>query len=925
MLAKMLRFPKLTVSKSQFTKISRFFSESDDGEEPDLNEGQDERNAIIQKGFKYKFNNKTISFVLDSPLFVYKSKSIHVGKKKVEILKSLSLTSENIFATAILPKDLDRPFPTNETNIENNTYIDLSNDHQKKSQNALEYYHSVGSYCVVDLLDETHISLRCLHKAKVHKLTQIHLHEQGNLEHDDLQGFYANKNDQTSIIIETEKDEKIPEHESDQTSKKKENTQILKQRSQKVNIPENILHLSEIERHVYPHYNSLGIETRVKVDYLVDMNKKILPQRFSDGIFVINYHDLETFLDGIGTLLSDTSFFKYEEMTSLFAAESIDHAIDLSLQYIKRYLIFINKMTDIGKIADQNLQLRKNKEYYNEVYNIIKRFAEADKKSPLKILEETFSEKKAPAHVKEIFDENLKKLQSLDKNHSEYAVIKNYLDVLANLPFGIYSQDNFDLDRAKAVLDKSHYGLEDVKKRILEFLAVGKLSGGVKGKILCLQGPPGVGKTSFAFSVAEALERKVYRISMGGESDISVLKGHRKTYIGSKPGKIIAGLKECQTENCVIIIDEIDKIGKNNYIGDPQSTLLEILDPEQNNTFVDNYMDFPIDLSNVFFICTANNLSTISAPLLDRMDVVSISSYTNLDKERIFKNFLMTQTMKENGILAYCDQFEIKDEIIEKLINSYCRDPGIRSLQKYSSRLIEKLAYDILMKEEKNEENPTDDISSDKIVIDSSNLYKYIGQPIYEKDNMYEKMVPGVIKGLAYSEVGGSVLFIEASLGSIKKYTKGLKVTGNLGDVMKESIKIAYSFSRHFLMGMKNNFLEEYLVHVHVPEGATPKDGPSAGIAITSGLISLSMNRPLDKKFAMTGEISLKGKVLKIGGLKEKILAAKREKVTDIIVPKENKEDVEYMTQDVKGDIQFHFVEFYQEVFNLLFGEKNNS
>ena len=861
---------------------------------------------IYKSRLNYTFYHKTFAFVTDTPLFMTKKIPLSVGKQKMGLLKSASayFNDDTFFATAILPR------------------ADAS---RSKFRDTNDFY-SIGSYCVVDIMDDNTITLKALHKNRIKSISAMELPKKASEIPDTaFTDMNINKEeyfDQLSRLTEPN------------NLRRKE--YFDEKENAKFKVPDDILHICESEPLEVNAYNTVELSTRVKIDYLVDFHRKLIPFRNAENLnFVVNYHDIEGFIDHLGILFADMKFFKYDELCDLFMAEDINEAVDIAFNLMKRYFIFANKMQDISKIAERNIQMKRNREYYGEIYNVVKNMAESDKKSNIKRIKEQFDSKNAAEPVKEVFEENYKRLIELDKNNPEFNILKNYCEWIASLPYGIHTPELFDLEKASKELDKHHYGLKDVKKRILEFLAVGKLNATLKGKILLLEGPAGVGKTSFAFAVANALGRNVARISLGGESDVSVLKGFRKTYVGARPGKIVTALKQCNSENCVIIIDEIDKIGREGFTGDPQATLLEILDPEQNNAFVDNYLDFPIDLSNVLFICTANNVSPISAPLLDRMDLVHLSSYTKHEKVEIFNKHLLPNTVRDTGLTTYENMFEIREDVLDKLIEGYCREAGIRSLQKHVTRLLERIAFEILEIIETLDQELKDQELSDseaeakrnelklskKIVITPDNLHKYIGHPYFDKDSMYEESHPGVAKGLAYNGYGGSVLFLEASLASIKKFSRGIKLTGSLGDVMKESMKIAYSFTRKFMYERGNKFLEEHEVHIHVPEGATPKDGPSAGIAITSALVSLSSKQNIREGFAMTGEISLKGKVLKIGGLKEKVLAAKRENLGNVIIPVENKEDAERLDDEVKDGVNFHYAENYEEVYKILFPE----
>lgn len=455
---------------------------------------------------------------------------------------------------------------------------------------------------------------------------------------------------------------------------------------------------------------------------------------------------------------------------------------------------------------------RQSQKYYNEISSILKTMSEGGEANQKFIdkLTNMMKGKNPPKHMQEIFQENLKRLMSVRDDTSQTTTLKGYLEWMACLPYGVQSKDNLDIASVRELLDKEHYGMEEVKDRILEFVAVGKLRNSVKEKILLLHGPPGVGKTTLAESIARALDRKYDRISLGGESDSSILKGTRRTYIGAYPGKIVTALKKCGTENCVIILDEVDKLGQRGQFSDPQSNLLEILDPAQNKSFIDNYLDYSIDLSNVLFICTANDLSPISAPLLDRMDVITLNSYTGQEKKKILEKYLMPKVIKEAGL----DQFDKKtfafeEGIVEKIINDYCREPGVRSLERQLKKVADKVAFELVSQLEVDEEAKIENVETKQV--DKAVLNKYLGNPIFEKEAMYTKSPPGVAVGLAYTSYGGTILFFESKKATFTRNVNAptLKFTGQLGSVMSESMKVAYTFTRNFLEQRGVDFLEK--------------------------------------------------------------------------------------------------------------------
>ncbi len=504
------------------------------------------------------------------------------------------------------------------------------------------------------------------------------------------------------------------------------------------------------------------------------------------------------------------------------------------------------------------------------------------------------------------FEKELSKLRRMNPQAPDFSIQRNYLDLFLDLPWNEFSEDNFDLKRAQKILDRDHFGLEDVKKRMIEHLAVLKLRKDMKSPIICLTGPPGVGKTSIGRSIAEALGRKYVRISLGGLRDEAEIRGHRKTYIGALPGRIIQSLKKAGTSNPVFVLDEIDKLS-NSHSGDPSSALLEVLDPEQNNSFYDNFLEMGYDLSKVMFIATSNNMASIQPALRDRMEVIKMSGYTIEEKVEIARQHLFPRQLKEHGLTP--KDLTIGKKQLEKIVEGYTRESGVRGLENKLAQVIRNAAKSVAMEEEYNNK------------VTDADIVKVLGVPRLERDKYESNDVAGVVTGLAWTSVGGDILFIESLL-SPGKGT--MTITGNLGTVMKESATIALEFikANSASMGLNSDLLNKYNIHLHVPEGATPKDGPSAGIAMLTSLVSLLTQKRVKKNLAMTGEITLRGKVLPVGGIKEKILAAKRANIKEIILCHENKSDIDEIKPEYLEGLTFHYVKEMSEVLQIAITEQ---
>ena len=490
---------------------------------------------------------------------------------------------------------------------------------------------------------------------------------------------------------------------------------------------------------------------------------------------------------------------------------------------------------------------------------------------------------------------------------AEATVSRNYIETVIELPWEKTTKDIVDLKKASEVLERDHYGLKDAKSKVLDFLAVKKLNPNMKGSILCLAGPPGIGKTSLVKSIADAMGRKFVRVSLGGVRDEAEIRGHRRTYIGSMPGKLIKAMKEAGTKNPVILLDEIDKMS-NDYKGDPASAMLEVLDPEQNSHFEDHYVDMPFDLSKVFFVATANDLRTISAPLRDRMEIVNISSYTEFEKLHIAKKYLIKQAKEENGLKDI--ELSLSDNVILKIIDEYTREAGVRNLKREIITLCRKVAREVVEEKKK------------KIVIKTNTLEKYLGKPKFRPEKQKEKAPKlGVVNGLAWTAVGGVTLEVQG----VAIPGKGeISLTGSLGNVMKESAQVAYTFVKANIdkyKPLQEDFFEKKAIHLHFPEGATPKDGPSAGITITSAIISVLTGRKIRQDIAMTGEISITGEVLAIGGVKEKVIGAHRAGIREVILPEDNRIDKDEIPAEIAKEMKIHFATTYEDVEKLVFAE----
>ena len=582
------------------------------------------------------------------------------------------------------------------------------------------------------------------------------------------------------------------------------------------------------------------------------------------------------------------------------------------LKRMEKVLPLLRKEVEVGRLqkelsAEVNKQIseRQREFFLKEQLKLIQKelgISKDDKSADREEFLARLEGKTLPAQAQKRIDEELNKLSILETGSPEYAVTRNYLDWATALPWGIHGEDKLDLGRARKVLDKHHAGMDDIKERITEFLAVGAFKGEIAGSIVLLVGPPGVGKTSIGKSIAESLGRPFYRFSVGGMRDEAEIKGHRRTYIGAMPGKLVQALKEAEVMNPVIMLDEIDKMGSS-YQGDPASALLETLDPEQNVEFLDHYLDLRLDLSKVLFVCTANTLDSIPGPLLDRMEVIRLSGYITEEKLAIAKRHLWPKQLEKAGVPKA--RLSISDAALRALIEGYAREAGVRQLEKQLGKLVRKSVVKLL------------DDPEAKIRIGAKDLEEALGMPVFRNERVLDGI--GVITGLAWTSMGGATLPIEAT--RIHTLNRGFKLTGQLGEVMKESAEIAYSYVSSHLkqFGGDPTFFDQAFVHLHVPEGATPKDGPSAGITMASALLSLARNQAPKKGVAMTGELTLTGQVLPIGGVREKVIAARRQKIHELILPEANRGSYEELPDYLKEGLTVHFAKRYSDVAKVLF------
>lgn len=649
---------------------------------------------------------------------------------------------------------------------------------------------------------------------------------------------------------------------------------------------------------------TLSVMTNVKE--LIALNP-LMKEQLKMVLSQISYDNPGLVMDLIAQMLSAEA----SELQEILETFDLNLRAEKLLLLLRKEIELAQLQEKIQKQIDEKINKQQKEFFLREQLKAIKKelgLEKDDKTAEIEKIEEKIKSLTLSAEALQVVQEELDKLRILEPASAEFHVTRTYLTTLTDLPWGFYSQDNLDIHKAREILDKEHFGLEDVKQRILEVISTIIKRGRVAGSILCLVGPPGVGKTSVGRSIANALDRKFYRFSVGGMRDEAEIKGHRRTYIGAMPGKIIQSLKRTGTSNPVIMLDEIDKIGIS-YQGDPASALLEVLDPEQNQSFLDHYLDVRYDLSNILFITTANQLDTIPSPLLDRMEIIKLPGYILEDKVEIAKKFLIPKQRKEHGLLT--KDISISNGAIKRIAGQYAREAGVRNLENQIKKIMRQTT---LLQAEKG---------NHKVQVNQKNLEEFLGKPIYKTEQLYTKQKPGIVLGLAWTPLGGTTLYVEAS--SVISKSAGFQQTGQLGKVMQESSHIAYSYVRsyidkhHHKKSVKTFFRENH-IHLHVPAGATPKDGPSAGITMALALYSLALNKSVRRDIAMTGELSLTGKILPIGGVKEKTIAARRVGIRELILPSENRPDYEDLNPKItEGIYKVHFVDYFEDLIPIVF------
>ena len=656
---------------------------------------------------------------------------------------------------------------------------------------------------------------------------------------------------------------------------------------------------------VTPELKAYMLSISSDLKSLLQLNP-IFKEQLNMVVAQLNYDEPGLTMDVISSLLTASG----DKLQLLLETFDLYQRANSLLRLMKEELEVAQIQEKIQKEIDTQVNKQQKEFFLREQLRAIKKelgIEKEESETEIEKIQKRLEGKELSEEAQKVVDEELNKLKTLNAQSPEFGVTRNYLELIAELPWGVYSDDNQDIKKARKILDDEHYGLQDVKELILEFLSAVIKRGSIGGSIICLVGPPGVGKTSIGESIAEALGRKFFRFSVGGMRDEAEIKGHRRTYIGAMAGKLIQALKRVGTSNPVVMLDEIDKIGSS-FRGDPASALLEVLDPAQNGSFLDHYLDIPFDLSKVLFVTTANQLDTIPEPLLDRMEVIRLSGYILQEKVQIAKKYLIPRQLKEHGFKK--SEVKFRDGAVKVIADKYAREAGVRNLEKQIRKIVRKVTM-------KSAEN-----GQQNFIINTEDVEGYLGKPIFSTEKLYPKPIPGVVLGLAYTAYGGATLYIEAV--AVTSKGGGFKQTGQLGSVMTESTQIAHSYVRSILMKQDppNTFFDDNAIHLHVPSGATPKDGPSAGITMALALYSLATNKAIKNNLAMTGELTLTGKVLPIGGVKEKTIAARRVGIKTLIFPIDNKKDFEELPEYIKKGLDVHFADYFGDVLGVAYRRK---
>ncbi len=669
-------------------------------------------------------------------------------------------------------------------------------------------------------------------------------------------------------------------------------------------------------QYFYEPEEKLGEELRAYTMAIINSVKELLKLNFlfQEQLRILMSHITFEKPGVVMDMIASMTTAEGEKLQEILETTDLIARANKILILLKQEIEVSRLQEKIKQTIEEKISKQQKQFFLNEQLKIIKKelgLEKDDKTAEAEKFQKRVAKLKFSEEAQKVFDEEMDKFRLLEPASPEYHVSRTYLDWLTELPWGVFSEDRLDIAQAKEILDRDHYGLEDVKDRILEFISTASLKGKLSGSIICLVGPPGVGKTSIGRSIADAVNRKFFRFSLGGMRDEAEIKGHRRTYIGAMPGKLLQSLKRTGTANPVIMLDEIDKVGKS-FNGDPASALLEVLDPEQNKDFLDHYLDVRFDLSGILFVTTANQLDTIPPALLDRMEIITLSGYILEEKKEIAKRYLIPRQLKDHGLEGR--GIEFSEEALVFVIDRYARESGVRNLDNQIKKIMRRLTRKIV----ENQSSENEIKSEIPVTVTKDIVEEYLGKPVFSDEELYNKDVVGVALGLAWTSMGGATLYIEAK--GIMSKNPGLKQTGQLGKVMEESSEIAYSLIRS--VDYLSGFFDKNFIHIHVPAGATPKDGPSAGITMALALFSLASGRAVRSGVAMTGELTLTGKVLPIGGVKEKTIAARRAGVFEIILPSENKKDFDELPDHIRNGITVNYAVYFKDVLKFIYGEE---